>query len=180
MIVWLAMAAAALYVYFFYPCLVGSSMQVIASASMLWAYGFYLLLGCLRGFTFVPSTYLILLGILFLPPLPLFILTMIGIIVSSAAIYYFSASLRLNEYFQRKKAKQINAIQSGLQQFGLPIIIGWSFFPVLPTDMVCYVSGIMKVNISKLLLGILIGEGICSAIYIFFGQSLFHILGISA
>jgi uncharacterized membrane protein YdjX (TVP38/TMEM64 family) len=105
---------------------------------------------------------------------------MIGIIVSSAAIYYFSASFHLNVYLQRKKTKQLDAIQSGLQQFGLPIIIGWSFFPVLPTDMVCYVSGIMKVKITKLLLGILIGEGICSAIYIFSARSLFHILGISA
>jgi hypothetical protein len=38
----------------------------------------------------------------------------------------------------------------------------------------------MKVNITKVLVGIFIGEGICSAMYIFFGQSLFRFLGIGA
>jgi len=177
---WLALVAGAFYVYFFHPSLIGGSMQGAASASVVWAYGFYLILGCVRGFTLIPSTYLLLIGIMFLPPMPLFVLTMIGTVISSAAIYYFSASFHLHDYFQRKNQKQIQTIEAGLQKYEFPVIVGWSFFPILPTDVVCYVSGIMKVNIKKVLLGIFIGEGICSAMYIFFGQSLFHFLGIGA
>jgi uncharacterized membrane protein YdjX (TVP38/TMEM64 family) len=177
---WLALVAGALYVYFYHPAVIGSTIQRAASVSTFWAYTLYLILGCMRGFTLIPTTYLLLLGIVFLPPMPLFVLTMIGTVVSSAAIYYFAASFRLRDYFERKNKKQIAAIESGLQQYELPVIIGWSFFPILPTDVVCYVSGMMKVNITKVLLGIFIGEGICSAMYIFFGQSLFRFLGIGA
>ena len=177
---WLALAAGALYIYFFHPSVISGSLRGAASVSTVWVYAFYLILGCVRGFTLIPTTSLLLLGILFLPPLPLFVLTMIGTVVSSAAIYYFSASFRLRDYFERKNKKQIIAIESGLKQYQLPVIIGWSFFPILPTDVVCYVSGMMKVNVAKVLVGIFIGEGICSAMYIFFGQSLFQFLGIAA
>ena len=137
------------------------------SASTFGAYSFYLLLGCVRGFTLFPLILLIGVGTLFLPPIPLFILTMIGALISSACIYYFSASFKFYERLQRTKGTQLATMERHLKNYELPIIIAWSFVPVLPTDIVCCVSGVMRINILKLLLGVLIGEGLCSVLCIF-------------
>lgn len=147
------------------------------SSSVLAIYSFYLFLGAMRGFTLIPATYLIAFGLFILPPLPLFFLTVVGELISSAAIYYFADSIGIHEYFQRKHSKQVSSLEIKMKKYQLPVIIGWSFFPLLPTDAVCYVSGIMKLGVRKLLLGILIGEGTCSGMYIFFGSYLVNLMG---
>ncbi len=73
--------------------------------------------------------------------------------------------------------KHVKALEAGMKEYELPIIIGWSFCPILPTDLVCCVSGVLKLSLYKLLLGILIGEGICCALYIFFGEELLRFFG---
>ena len=176
-IVWLALIVGALCFRFIHTSLPGGGVRGLASTSMLWACAFYLVVGCARGFTFMPLTILIAFGMLFLHPVPLFILTMIGTLVSSSGIYYFSSLFGVYERFQRKNKKRVDALQSGMKDFELPIIIGWSFCPMLPTDIVCCMSGIMKLSLSKLLLGVLIGEGICCAIYIFCGNQIVQFLG---
>ena len=67
----------------------------------------YLALGCLRGFTLIPATYLVVAGMLVLPPLPLFVLTVAGIIVSSTAVYYFAEAMRFDRFFERRYAPQV-------------------------------------------------------------------------
>jgi uncharacterized membrane protein YdjX (TVP38/TMEM64 family) len=52
----------------------------------------------------------------------------------------------------------------------LPIVIAWSFFPLAPTDLVCYVCGALKVDLKKCLMGVALGEGAICAIYIFIGD----------
>ncbi|MDP3947605.1 MAG: VTT domain-containing protein [bacterium] len=140
--------------------------------SIYYGYTLFLLLGCLRGFTIIPVTSLIILGLLFFDTLPLFILTIAGIIVSAASVYYFSELLHLDEFFEQKHSRRIAKIKSVLQKNELPIIIGWSAFPFLPTDLISYVCGTLRVNFAKFILGILIGEGVTSATYIFFGHYL--------
>jgi len=173
-IAWLALVASTLCFHYAHASLPGGGL---ASVSMLWACVFYLLVGCMHGFTFMPLTILIGFGILFLHPVTLFILTMIGTLVSSLALYYFYSLFEVYERFQRRNKKHLDALQSGMKEFELPIIIGWSFCPMLPTDIVCCLSGVMKLSLSKLLFGVLIGEGICCAIYIFCGNQLFRFLG---
>jgi uncharacterized membrane protein YdjX (TVP38/TMEM64 family) len=170
--VWLALVVGALAFRFAEASLPGGGVQGLASAPMVWAFSFYLAVGCARGFTFMPLTVLIGFGMLFLRPVPLFVLTMIGTLISSAGIYYFASVLDVYEDLQRKKKKYVDVLESGLKKFELPIIVGWSLCPILPTDLVCCVSGIMKLSLPKLLLGILIGEGICCALYIFYGEQM--------
>ena len=61
-----------------------------------------------------------------------------------------------------------------LEKNELPIIIAWSAFPLLPTDLICYICGTLEVGLKKMLLGVLIGEGITCAVYIFFGHQLLN------
>lgn len=164
--------AAALYLYFFQRDLVQSRLNNAFSVSLGVASVVYLMMGAVRAFTLIPSTYVVLAGLPFFPPVLLFILTLIGIGVSSAIIYRFSASLHLHELFEHGKHKrQVDRLHDVLQRHELPIIIGWSFFPLAPTDLICYVCGVLEVNFTKFLVGILIGEGTICAIYIFLGGS---------
>jgi len=171
---WMLFLSACVYVYFSRAGLVQGELQRAASASVLLGYGLYLLLGCIRGFTLVPSANLVLLAILLIPPIPLFVLTLVGILVSSASIYWFSEALHLDEYFESRHAPRLAKMKDILQKNEMPIIIGWSFFPLAPTDAICYLCGVMKVNFLKFIIGILIGEGTICGIYIFLGDGLLH------
>ncbi len=171
-IAWLLFISIALYLYFFQTAFFEKLLQSASNFSIYYGYAIFLLLGCLRGFTFIPVTSLIVLGLLFLNPIPLYILTIAGIIISSASVYYFSKLLHLDEFFERKYNRRITKIKSVLQKNELPIIIGWSAFPFLPTDLICYVCGTLRVNFAKFIIGVIIGESITSAIYIFFGHYL--------
>jgi uncharacterized membrane protein YdjX (TVP38/TMEM64 family) len=57
-----------------------------------------------------------------------------------------------------------------LQRHELPIIIGWSFLPFAPTDLICYVCGILRVNFVKFIAGVCLGEGAICGLYIYLGD----------
>lgn len=170
--IWLLFLAISLYFYFFSGNFIQEKLFDIFGSSMILGYIVFLVVGSLRGFTLIPITYLIVVGILLLPPLPLYILTMTGALVSSVCIYYFSEYLNFDEYFETKYPKQIGQIKGFLTKNELPIVIFWSFAPFLPTDLICYVCGAMEINVKKFLVGVFIGEGISSAIYIFLGKGI--------
>lgn len=169
---WFFLVAICLYLFFFRREFVRGQLQNAVSRSMLLGYGAYLFLGCLRGFTLIPSTNLILLGIPFFPPMPLFVLSLIGIMISSATVYYFSEALHLDEIFEKSHKAHLEKLKAILQRNQLPIIVGWSFFPLAPTDLICYVCGTLRLNFPKFVLGVLLGEGIICALYIFLGDTI--------
>jgi uncharacterized membrane protein YdjX (TVP38/TMEM64 family) len=65
-----------------------------------------------------------------------------------------------------------------INRYELPIIIAWSFFPLAPTDLICYVCGVPRVRFWKFLLGVTIGEGAICAIYIYGGDQILRWLGV--
>jgi len=170
--IWLAAMVSVLYVYFFHQAFLAHQFARIAQTSIWLAYGVLLLVGSLRGFVLVPATYLIVLGLLFFPPWPLYFIIVAGIMISSVSVYYFSEFLHLDVLFERKHHKQVAWVRRGLQKYELPIIIGWSACPVLPTDLICYICGTLRINMPKFLLGLFIGESIVCAIYIFVGSKI--------
>jgi uncharacterized membrane protein YdjX (TVP38/TMEM64 family) len=168
---WLLAAGFFLYLYYTRADLVGNSLRDASAASMFVGYGLYLLLGSIRGLTLIPSTGLLLLAIPLFPPWELFALTLIGILISSLSIYFFSGSLHLAEYFGRRDETKVEKVRNLLERNPLTIIVAWSFFPLAPTDLICYVCGVMRISLGRFLLGVLIGEGAICALYIFLGES---------
>jgi uncharacterized membrane protein YdjX (TVP38/TMEM64 family) len=168
--IWLPVIAAALYLYFFRRDFVQTEIQGAMSASSLAAAGIYLVLGVLRGFTLVPATFLLLVAMPFFRPWVLLALTLPGIAASSSICYWLAEALHFDEIFERRHPAQIRRLKRLLQRHQMPIIIGWSFFLVLPTDLICYVCGSLRINFKKVLIGVLIGEGTVYAIYIFLGD----------
>jgi uncharacterized membrane protein YdjX (TVP38/TMEM64 family) len=169
---WIAVACGALYLYFFKREAVQAELRDALSASFWAASISYLLIGALRAFTLVPATFPLLVALPFFDPWVLLALTIPCIGISSSICYWFAEALHLDEFVEQKYPRQIARLKQLLQRYQLPIIIGWSFFLFLPTDVLCYVCGSLKINYRKFLVGVLIGEGTVYAIYIFVGDYL--------
>ena len=170
--VWALFVAAFVFLYYRYSSLWGTELTQLAAASVWIAYAVYVVLGALRGFALIPVTNLVVLAIPIFPPLPLLILTLIGIAISSASIYAFANSLKLGEYFERKHAHHVERLQNALRRNPTSIVTAWSFLPVVPTDLICYVCGAMKISFRRFLFGVVVGEGAICALYIFGGNHL--------
>ena len=170
MALWLVVVSAAIAVLLFQRDLVSRQLARATSVSLVAGGVVYLGFGALRGFTLIPSTALVFAGLAFFPPWTLFLLTIAGIVISSASIYWFSDALGLTGPLERRYPQQIARLTDVLQRYELPVIIGWSFFPLAPTDLICYVCGILRVSFVKCLVGVTIGEGAICGLYIFLGD----------
>lgn len=167
---WVMIAAGALYLYFFQRDAVQAQMRDALSASFWVASISYLVIGSFRAFTLVPATFPLLVAMPFFDPWVLMALTIPCIAISSSICYFFAEAIHMDEVFERKYPKQIRKLKELLQKYQLPIIIGWSFFLLLPTDLICYVCGSLKINFKKFLFGVVVGEGTVYAIYVFLGD----------
>lgn len=127
----------------------------------------YLIILTLIGLTFLPSTPFAMAGLLLFPAIEAYVINMIGIITSAAIVYYFTRYLGLDKWIELKFPKQIEKIRNALSKKELPIIMAWSFLPVVPTDLIIYVSSSLRISYLKCVIGVLIGEGALNALYIF-------------
>jgi uncharacterized membrane protein YdjX (TVP38/TMEM64 family) len=169
---WLVFAAAFAYLYYRDSSTWGTGIGSLAQSSVWLAYGIYVVLGAMRGFALIPVTNLLVLAIPIFPPVQLLVLTLIGIAISSASIYALAGSLKLAEHFERKHAEKVRRVRTALQKNPTALITACSFVPIVPTDLICYVCGAMKISFRRFMLGVLIGEGAICAIYVFAGASL--------
>jgi len=171
-LLWLLFFAAAVYARICHPSFLGVQLHRALLVSPVLGYGIFLLFGSLRGFTLVPSTYMVAVGLLLFPPWPLFLLVMGGIVVSSGLVYRFSAVAQLGAFLDRRYAKQIASVRRALAARELPVIVAWSAAPFLPTDVICYVAGTLRIDLRRLLLGVTIGESLTVGAYVFLGHHL--------
>ena len=135
----------------------------------------YLAISALRGFTLLPSTPLVLAGTLLYPDQPWLVLaiSISGILISSSLIYFFSEALGFAHYFETKKPAAVARVRRRLEHpWGLAFISLWAFFPLVPTDAVCYVAGSTKVHFYKFLLAVLGGELVLCSLYVFTGSAI--------
>lgn len=138
--------------------------------------GIYALLFLFRGILLVPSTPLIIVGMILFPndPNAVFAISMTGILFSSFIIYQFSDILGLDDYF----ASNVNntSIQEKIEKYGFFAVAFWSFFLVLPTDLICYIAWAVRMNIYKFLSAVALGEGFIIAIFIYGGRDALSLL----
>lgn len=147
-------------------------------AAALWI---FLGLSMVRGFTLLPSTPLIIAGTLQFPHLPWLVLliSIVGIVVSSGMIYWLSDALGISNYFESKMPRHVDKIRSRLEHpAGLLFVVLWGFFPLVPTDAVCYVAGSIRMNFTRFIIAIVLGEFVLCSIYIFSGRYLVQFVGV--
>lgn len=127
----------------------------------------YLLILSVLGLTFIPSTPFAIGGVLLFSPEVAYLLNLVGIITSSTIVYHFARFLGLGVAFESRYPQKARKVREALTHKELPIIVAWSFFPVVPTDLIIYVASTLRIPLWKCLLGVLVGEGILNATYIF-------------
>ena len=169
---WLVLAGCAIDAYLAHRSWLQAHLAAAFARPPAIAWMLYMVCGALRGFTLIPSTTLVLVAIPFFPPGPLLLCTLAGIALSSSGLYFFSSALGLGALFETRHPAQVARVRSVLTRHEMPIIIGWSFFPLAPTDLICYVCGVLEVNFWKFIVGVTAGEGTICALYIFGGDQL--------
>lgn len=176
LIVWIAIIVAGVGSYLYAPnAFTAESIAKFMSrfGGVIWL--IYFLFSTFRGFTLLPSTPLVLAGTILFPEQPFTVLavSMAGILLSSTMIYYFSEFLGFDEYFENHKPELSQKIKQKLEHpLGFLFVAGWAFFPLVPTDLVCYLAGTTRMNFSKFIAAVFVGEITLCICYIFFGGSL--------
>ncbi|WP_046758039.1 TVP38/TMEM64 family protein [Kordia jejudonensis] len=157
-----------------YNCIYPETFSRENIATHIQAYGSYglaIFFFChlIRGFVMLPSTALIFAGV-FLFPNHLFLvlmLSVIGIVISSMIVYYFADKLGFAKIFDQN-TKTSNLVKMKLSgKYGPLFIIFWAFFPFVPTDLICYTAGAMKINPIVFAVSIFIGELILCSVYVY-------------
>jgi uncharacterized membrane protein YdjX (TVP38/TMEM64 family) len=166
--IWIAVVVVTLILYFVRRDLFDISfLREYVSDHKVLVLILYLTILTFIGLTIIPSTPFAIAGVLLFPPMTAYIINLIGIITSSIVVYYFTKYLRLDLWLESKYPVKIEKVKKALRKKELPIIAGWSFFPVVPTDLIIYVSSTLNIPFWKCALGVVIGEGTLNAFYIF-------------
>ena len=167
---WLGTIGISLSLYFFRPELFEPErLRVFFDRNLVPGLALYFIVSTLRGFTLIPSTPLVLAGILVFPPLPLFLVNQLAVYSSSAIVYYMARHLRFDHYFHARYEPQLRKLTRLLHRREMPVIAVWGFAPFVPSDLIVYVCSVLRISVAKTLIGISIGEGVICAIYIFGG-----------
>ena len=135
----------------------------------------YVVLSVIRAFTLIPSTVLILVGMLLFPDRPGFVMvsSLMGIVVSAAIVYLFFDFLGLSDLFENRHAERVRWLEHQMRRKGFWIVLAWSAFPFVPTDVICYVAGTLRMHVGKFLFGVALGELPIVVFYVFAGGILF-------
>jgi uncharacterized membrane protein YdjX (TVP38/TMEM64 family) len=174
--IWASVIVLAITFYFSHPsAFTASNIAAFIRSFEAEIWLVYLGMSAIRGFTLLPSTPLVLAGAFIYPDQPFLVLaiSLTGILISSSLIYFCSEALGFHEYFEHKKPKVIEQIRRRLEQpWGLLFVALWAFFPLVPTDVVCYVAGTTKMNFFKFISAVMVGELVLCSIYIFSGGAI--------
>lgn len=166
--IWLILLAVMLILYIINPDWFDISfLQKFVDDNKIMVIAIYLTILTLIGLTFLPSTPFAMAGLLLFPAMEAYIINMAGIITSTAIVYYFTRYLGLDKWIETKYPEKIEKTKRALSKKELPIIIAWSFFPVVPTDLIIYVGSSLRIPYLKCVTGVFIGEGLLNALYIF-------------
>ena len=119
-----------------------------------WVFGAFIGVSLVRGLFLVPSTPVILTGgMLFPESLPtVFVISMVGIVMSATVIYLLPGMGGYNDLLERKYPEKIARVKTLLvKPHAFWVVVGWSFFPFVPTDVICYVAGLVGMSYRRML-----------------------------
>jgi len=119
----------------------------------------YIILSFFRGFFLIPSTPFVVGGAMLFPSMPftILVISMLGIVFSATSLYYFSDMLGFSSFLEEKYPNQVVTWKTRLQaKHGFYYVTAWSFFPLVPTDLICYVAGIIKMPFKYVIAGVFV------------------------
>lgn len=132
----------------------------------------YVLLSLTRSLLLIPCTPFVLAGAMSFPqwPLLIFIISLAGVVVGASLVYSFPSFGGYDKLLEKKYPGKIAFLKQKMQsKYAFLFVTGWSFFPLVPTDAVCYVAGMAKMPLRKMLLALIIGEFPLVTAYVLLG-----------
>ena len=134
----------------------------------------YVLLSVVRAFTLIPSTVLVIVGALLFPDRPGFVMvsSLGGVVASAALVYFFFDFLGIGELFERRHARRVRWLEEQMNRRGFWLVLAWSAFPFVPTDVICYVAGTLRMHFGKFAVGVALGELPVVGFYVVVGGAL--------
>ena len=174
--VWLTAVAIALLWLLLNPELVSrESISEFLSGLGAMALFVYVLLSLSRAILMITSTPFVLAGAISFPDMPIvvWIISAAGVVVGAFVVYSFPSFGSYDEYLEGKYPEKIAFLKEKMQgKFAFWIIAGWAFFPLVPTDAVCYVAGMAKMSYKKMITPLLVGQLPLATVYIFLGTEI--------
>ena len=135
----------------------------------------YILVSLTRALLLIPCTPFVLAGAISFPQWPFAVLaiSLVGIVVGALMVYSFPSFGGYDRMLEEKYPEKIAVLKDKMHgQYSFWIVAGWSFFPLVPTDAVCYVAGIAKMSYKKMIAALLVGELPLVTFYTFLGAEI--------
>lgn len=123
-----------------------------------WAIVLYIFVSMFRSIILLPSLPLVIVGIIYAPTMPntVYCISMACIWFSGILVYHFSHLLGFDAMFSHHIHDP--KIKKSIDKYGAFVISFWSFFPILPVDVACYLAGAVRLNFVKFIIALTIGE----------------------
>jgi uncharacterized membrane protein YdjX (TVP38/TMEM64 family) len=146
-----------------------------------WAFPGYVLVSMIRGAILIPSTPVVLAGGAFFPQalLAVLVVSMLGILASATLLYRFPGFAGYDTMLAERYPEKLEQVRGRLAGPGaMWFVAAWAFFPVVPTDLICYAAGLVRMPYRRMIAGIIIGELPLVTGYILVGAKLSEFLPI--
>lgn len=144
-----------------------------------WAFPGFVALSILRGPLLIPSTPVVIAGGAFFPEaIPaVLVVSMLGIVGSATLLYRFPGFAGYDSLLAARHPEKLDHLRTRLSGPGAMWFVAlWAFLPVVPTDLICYAAGLVRMPYRRMILGIVIGELPLVTGYILLGAGLLQLL----
>lgn len=142
------------------------------ASARAWMLPAFLLACVARVAFFIPSSTLLLTGLLFMPPVEALLVTTIGFVAATTVVYYGAQHLGFEAIFERRYPEAVGRVRIALQRHGAKIVMGWAFFPAVPTDAISAVAGATRMPLARFLVAVTAGQTILAVPMAFGGGAL--------
>lgn len=143
-------------------------MQAIINENFFPLLAAYSVLIGVRGLLFIPTMPIIIVMASTLSPILMFVVTLFASCCSSYLVCLAVDHLDMQERIEKLPKKSVDKAQHWVQQFGVPAIAGWAFFPFVFTELIVYLSRVSGIKRRHIVFAVGLGEGllIASVIYV--------------
>jgi uncharacterized membrane protein YdjX (TVP38/TMEM64 family) len=170
---WIILLLLVFIAYLYFPKIINlENFFNLISGNYILAILIFTIFVILRGFTLISPLIVTMASLILFSPLEVFIINSFGIVISSFLIYKVSDYLGFDDYIENNYQEKVKKIRKSFEKKEIPIMIGWSFFPFFPTDILVYVAASLKVSLWKCLVGIFIGTALINFISIYLAERL--------
>lgn len=136
------------------------------------AFFVYILMSLTRAALMLPGTPFILAGGVAFPDsiVAVWVVSQIGIIAGTVLVYSVPSFGAYDQFLEQRYPRQIALVREKMHgPYAFWIVIAWAFFPLVPTDVISYVAGVVRMSYIKLQTAIIIGEIPLVTLYIIAG-----------